>query len=114
MKIAIQGDRGSFHELAASQYFNNTDLQLKPCLTFDSAINSVVTQKADRALIAIENARAGSILYNYSLIRESGLKVLGEHNLRIKQNLMALPGQSIETIKEIWSHPVAISQCMDF
>jgi len=64
--------------------------------------------------MAIENARAGSILYNYTLIRESGLKILGEHNLRVKQNLMALPGQTISDIKEIRSHPIAFSQCMSF
>ena len=46
--------------------------------------------------MAIENARSGSILYNYTLIRESGMKILGEHNLRIIQNLMALPDQSID------------------
>lgn len=114
MKVAIQGDRGSFHELAASQYFNGNGIQIHPCATFDSAINAVVKQEADLALIAIENARSGSILYNYSLIRESGLKVIGEHNLRIQQNLMALPGQALSQIKEIWSHPVAIAQSMDF
>jgi len=114
MKIAIQGDRGSFHEMAATQYFNRNTLQIHPCLTFDTTIGSVINQESDLAIIAIENARAGSILYNYSLIRESGLKVLGEHNLRIKQNLMALPGQSIDLLNEIWSHPVAISQCMGF
>ena len=65
-------------------------------------------------MMAIENARSGSILYNYTLIRESGLKILGEHNLRVKQNLMALPGQTISDIKEIRSHPIALSQCMTF
>lgn len=114
MVIAIQGDRGSFHEMAANQYFTDKSLQIQPCLTFDTTIGAVLKQEADIAVMAIENARAGSILYNYSLIRESGLKVLGEHNLRIKQNLMALPGQSIDMIKKIWSHPVAISQCMEF
>ncbi len=69
---------------------------------------------ADLAMMAIENARSGSILYNYTLIRESGLKMLGEHNLRIVQNLMALPGQTINDIKQIRSHPIALSQCMTF
>lgn len=114
MRIAIQGDRGSFHEVAANRYFNGISFQIFPCTTFDVTIESVTKHKADIALIAIENARSGSILYNYSLIRESGLKVLGECNLRIKQNLMALPGQSIDLIREVWSHPVALSQCMNF
>jgi prephenate dehydratase len=114
MRIAIQGERGSFHEMAAKQYFRPEEIVVHPCTTFDTTITAVLQSEADVALIAIENVRAGSILYNYSLIRESGLKVLGEHNLQISQNLMALPGQSIDLIQEIWSHPVAISQCMDF
>jgi prephenate dehydratase len=69
---------------------------------------------ADFAMMAIENARSGSILSNYTLIRESGMKILGEHNLRISQNLMALPGQSIMAIREIRSHPIALAQCMTY
>ena len=77
-------------------------------------LNTVKEGVADFAMMAIENARAGSILYNYTLIRESGLKILGEHNLNVKQNLIALPGQTISDIKEIRSHPIALSQCMAF
>ena len=58
-------------------------------------LNTLKGGEADFAVMAIENARSGSILYNYTLIRESGMKILGEHNLRIRQNLMALPGQTI-------------------
>jgi len=75
---------------------------------------AVKERQADFACMAIENARSGSILSNYTLIRESGMKILGEINLRIRQNLMALPGQSIITIREIRSHPIALSQCMTY
>ena len=114
MKISIQGEKGCFHEVAARQFFCNDDIEIVPCSTFDQTLNSVRDGKADLAMMAIENARAGSILYNYSLIRESGLKMLGEHNLRIRQNLMALPGQTIHDIKQIRSHPIALAQCMTF
>jgi len=114
MKISIQGEKGCFHEVAARQFFCNDDIEIVPCSTFDQTLNSVREGKADLAMMAIENARAGSILYNYSLIRESGLKMLGEHNLRIRQNLMALPGQTIHDIKQIRSHPIALAQCMTF
>jgi prephenate dehydratase len=114
MKISVQGEKGCFHEVAARQFFCNDDIEIVPCSTFDLTLNSVKEGKADLAIMAIENARSGSILYNYSLIRESGLKMLGEHNLRIKQNLMALPGQSIHDIKQIRSHPIALAQCMTF
>jgi prephenate dehydratase len=113
MKIAIQGEAGCFHELAAQQYFTE-DFEIVPCSTFDMTLNVVKEGVADFAIMAIENARAGSILYNYTLIRESGLKILGEHNLRVRQNLIALPGERISEIKEIRSHPIALSQCMAF
>ena len=114
MKIAIQGEAGSFHDMAAQQYFSGRTIEIVPCSTFDLTLSTVKEGVADFAMMAIENARAGSILYNYTLIRESGLKILGEHNLRVKQNLMALAGQTIPEIKEIRSHPIALSQCMSF
>ncbi|HCI55780.1 MAG TPA: prephenate dehydratase [Bacteroidales bacterium] len=113
IKVSIQGEVASFHEVAAKQYFGN-DIEIIPCSTFDQTLLEAKTGRADYAVMAIENARAGSILYNYSLIRESGLKILGEHDLRIKQNLMALPGQTISDIRQIRTHPIAISQCMTF
>jgi prephenate dehydratase len=114
MKIAIQGEAGCFHEVAARQYFNYDDIEIVPCSTFDLELNTLKGGDADFAVMAIENARSGSILYNYTLIRESGMKILGEHNLRIKQNLMALPDQRITDIREIRSHPIALAQCMTF
>jgi len=114
MKIAIQGEKGSFHEVAARLYFNNESFDIVPCTTFDLTLIAVNEKRADYAVMAIENARSGSILYNYNLIRESGMKILGEINLRIRQNLMALPGQPIVSIREIRSHPIAFSQCMTY
>jgi prephenate dehydratase len=114
MKISIQGEKGSFHEAAARQYFNYDAIEIVPCSTFDLTINTLLAGNADFAVMAIENARSGSILYNYTLIRESGLKILGEQNVRVIQNLMALPGQLISEIKEIRSHPIALAQCMTF
>jgi prephenate dehydratase len=114
MKIAIQGEAGSFHEVAARQYFNYDEIEIVPCSTFDLELNILKSGDVDFAVMAIENARSGSILYNYTLIRESGMKILGEHNLRIKQNLMALPDQKITDIREIRSHPIALAQCMTF
>lgn len=114
MKIAIQGEAGCFHEVAARQYFNYDEIEIVPCSTFDLELNTLIGGEADFAVMAIENARSGSILYNYTLLRESGMKILGEHNLRIKQNLMALPDQKITDIHEIRSHPIALAQCMTF
>jgi Prephenate dehydratase len=114
MRISVQGEHGCFHEVAARQYFKDEDITIVPCTTFDMTLIAVKENQADFAIMAIENARSGSILYNYTLIRESGMKILGEHNLRIVQNLMALPGQQIASIREIRSHPIALSQCMTY
>ncbi len=114
MRISIQGEKGCFHEVAARQYFNNDQIDIVPCTTFDATLMALKDGHSDFAIMAIENARSGSILYNYTLIRESGAKIIGEINLRIKQNLMALPGQTIISIREIRSHPIAFSQCMTY
>lgn len=114
MKIAIQGEKGSFHEVAARRYFSYDNIDIVQCSTFDLTINSLLSGEADFSVLAIENARSGSLLSNYTLIRESGLKILGEQNVRIVQNLMALPGQTIADIKEIKSHPIALAQCNTF
>lgn len=114
MKISIQGETGCFHEVAARQYFNYDTIDVVPCSSFDLTLNTLQNGDSEFAVMAIENARSGSILYNYTLIRESGMKILGEHNLRIIQNLMALPGQTIADIREVRSHPIAIAQCMTF
>jgi len=114
MKISVQGEKGCFHEVAARQYFSNDNIDIVPCTTFDLTLMAVKDNLADFAIMAIENARSGSILYNYTLILESGMKILGEHNLRIRQNLMALPGQPIASIREIRSHPIALAQCMAY
>ncbi|MCX6301962.1 MAG: hypothetical protein NTW82_07235 [Bacteroidia bacterium] len=114
MKIAVQGEKGCFHEVAAEIYFRGETFDIVPCATFDLTLSAVKDKEADLAIMAIENARSGSLLYNYTLIRESGMKILGEINLRIRQNLMALPGQTIMSIREIRSHPIALSQCMTY
>jgi prephenate dehydratase len=114
MKITVQGEPGCFHEVAARQYFKYDEIEIVPCSSFDLTLSRMKNGEADFAVMAIENARSGSILHNYTLIRESGMKILGEHNLRIIQNLMALPGQTIDDIKEIRTHPIAIAQCMAF
>ncbi|MFN8240802.1 MAG: prephenate dehydratase [Bacteroidales bacterium] len=114
MKVSIQGEAGSFHDVAARQYFGNLLEEIIPCPTFERTLGCVRDGSADYALMAIENARTGSILQNYTLIRESSLRILGEHDLRVRQNLMALPGQTLLDIHEVRSHPIAISQCMTY
>ncbi len=65
-------------------------------------------------IIAIENMIAGSLLQNHNLLRESGNLIIGEHKLRISHTLAAMPGQGINEIKEVHSHPIALMQCEEF
>ena len=113
MKIAIQGVNGAFHEIAARQYFGS-DIETVNCDQFRDLFRAVEDCTADYGIVAIENTIAGSILENYLLLKRSKLKVIGELNLHITQNLMALPGTRIEDITEVYSHPIAIQQSKDF
>jgi len=112
--IAIQGGYGAFHEIAANKYFGEETVEIVPRNTFKDLFKALKEGKVDFGITAIENSLAGSILPNYSLLLESNMKVIGEVYLRIKQNLVALPGQQISDIKEVYSHPMAILQCQDF
>jgi prephenate dehydratase len=114
IKIAIQGVAGAFHDMAARKYFSDQEIDIVPCDTFRDAFDSVKTKVADLAIVAIENSLAGSLLPNYTLLKNSGLTIAGEIYLRIEQHLMALPGQKLEDIQEVQSHPMAILQCEDF
>lgn len=113
-RIAIQGGAGAFHEIAAYHYFGKDNIEIVPSLTFKDLFQSLKHQHADYGIMAIENMVAGSILPNYNLLRESNMKIIGEIYLRIIQNLVALPGQTIADIKEVYSHPMAILQCQKF
>jgi len=114
VKIAIQGGFGAFHEIAAMHYFERNNIEIMPNDTFKDLMKSLSIRKADYGIMAIENSLAGSILPNYTLIRESNMHITGEIYLRIRQNLVALKGQRIEDITEVFSHPMAILQCQLF
>ncbi len=113
-RIVIQGGYGAFHEIAALQYFGDEDIEILPRDTFKDLMTALRQDKADFGIMAIENSLAGSILPNYNLLRESPISILGEVYMRIHQNLVALPGQTIENISEVYSHPMAILQCQVF
>ncbi len=113
MNVAIQGIRGSFHEIAAMQFFGS-DIAFTECMSFTEIPVLLKNEKVDCAVMAIENSIAGAILPNYALIDEYNLSIEGEVFLNIHHHLMALPGQNLEDIKEVWSHPMAILQCRKF
>jgi prephenate dehydratase len=114
LKIAIQGVRASFHDAAAAKHFATRTLEPVECSSFPLLATQLREKTADYAVMAIENSIAGSILPNYSLMEANGFKILGEVYLRIEMNLMALPGQKIEALESVQSHPMALLQCQDF
>lgn len=113
-KIAIQGIKGSFHDIAAHQYFNNDDVELICCNTFEEIFQQMRDDYSRLGLMAIENTIAGSLLHNYELLRESGMTIIGEYKLHIEHSIMCLPEDDWSTITEVNSHPVALMQCREF
>jgi len=111
--IGIQGVQGSFHHIVANSYFGE-EISLTEFLSFEEMISTLCKDQIDYAVMAIENSTAGSIIPNYALIDEYDVNIVGEYYLQIIHNLMALKGQSINDIKEVQSHPMALLQCRDF
>jgi len=111
--VAIQGIKGSFHHAVAQSYYGE-GLSLLECETFDASVKALLENTADQAVMAIENSIAGSIIPNYALIDQNDLQIVGEYSLSIHHNLMALPGQTLTDLKEVYSHPMALLQCKDF
>lgn len=113
-RIAIQGGYGAFHEIAAMHYFGHDNIEIYPRNTFKDLMKALKNHQVDYGIMAIENSLAGSILPNYNLLKESKMNIIGEIYLRIKQNLVALPGQKTEDLSEVFSHPMAILQCQHY
>jgi len=112
-KVSIQGFEGSFHQIAAQQFFGK-QVGILPCATFREVVDATKTKQTDASVMAIENSIAGSILPNYNLLHKSNLSVIGEVYLPIKQHLLVNPGVKLDDIKEVHSHHMAIQQCLEF
>lgn len=111
--VAIQGIKGSFHHIVSQDYFGE-DTAVNECLSFDETVDALLSGKTEVAIMALENSIAGSIIPNYALIDNNNLHIVGEYYLDIQHNLMALPNQNIEDVKEVHSHPMALLQCKAF
>ncbi len=113
-RIAIQGTLGSFHDIAAHQYFEGEDIELICCATFEDVFKSIRQDSQVIGMLAIENTIAGSLLYNNELLRQSGTQIIGEHKLRISHSFVCLPDEDWDDITEVNSHPIALMQCREF
>lgn len=116
-RVAIQGYKGCFHEQAARLFYCHSErseespaLAVEECDTFEGLYTALSEGRADAAIMAIENTLSGGLIHNFELLRRQGKKVKGEVYIRIGQNLMALPGQSLRDIREVRTHYMAIGQ----
>lgn len=113
-KVSIQGYEGSFHQVAARQFFGK-EVEIIPCDSFRQVVKIAGdAKKSDGGVMAIENSIAGSILPNYNLLQKSPLVVTGEVYLPIRHHLLVNPGVRLEDIREVHSHSMAFLQCADF
>jgi len=112
LKIAIQGERGSNSHMAALAMLGGADVV--PCSVSTEVIEAVVSGRVDAAVLPIENSLHGSVAEHYDLLLESDVKIAGESLLRIRHNLIAAPGVKLEDVRQVISHPVALSQCRRF
>ena len=110
--VAIQGYRGCFHEEAARKFYSarSEEITIEECPTFESLFKALSEGRASSAVMAIENTISGGLLPNFELLRANPYKIKGEVYIPIHQNLMALPGQRVEDIKEVRTHYMAINQ----
>ena len=117
VRVAIQGFSGCFHEEAARKFYgkiSGAPLQIVECATFDGLYEALEDGRADAAVMAIENTISGGLLPNFDLLRRYPQRIKGEVYLPIRQNLMALPGQRLEDIREVHTHYMAINQTRTF
>lgn len=113
-KIAIQGTKGSYHDIAAHRYFEGEDIELICCASFEEVFASIRKDSQVIGMLAIENTIAGSLLHNNELLRQSGTQIIGECKLRISHCFVCLPDEDWKDIKEVNSHPIALMQCREF
>jgi prephenate dehydratase len=110
MKIAFAGERGSFAELAAAQYFGPRE-SLVSVPEFENVFSAVSKGRVPHGIIPIENSLTGSIHQNYDQLLESNLSISGEIFLRVSHYLIANHGVKLHNIKRVFSHPQGLAQC---
>ncbi len=110
MRIAIQGQAGSFHHQVAKRFFSQ-DIELVCCETFQDVFTAMKYQSADHGVVAIENTLYGTISDNYDLLFRYQFPIIGEAIEHIRQNLIGFDGTVLSDIHNVYSHPVALSQC---
>ena len=112
MRIAYQGEQGAYSEAAALRF--GVHAEPWPCQTFEEVFAAVESGKATHGILPIENSIGGSIHRNYDLLVQHELPIVGEVELQVSHNLLALPGTRLEDITRVYSHPQGLAQCERF
>ncbi len=112
MKVAIQGELGSFSHAAARRLLPGA--QVVPCALSAEVFERVQRGSVDAAVIPIENTLAGSVAEHFDLLLARAVFIVREFNLRIAHTLIAAPGVKRKDVRRVFSHPVALQQCRDF
>lgn len=113
MHISIQGYQGSFHHIVAT-FLWGENIKLMERGSFQEVFDDVLKAKTTVGLVAVENTITGSIVETLDLLSLQPVTIVGEVILHIKQNLITLPGAKLENLRTVYSHPVALRQCLDF
>src|SRR5262249_4183496 len=111
--IAFQGERGAFSEEATRKLLGD-GVTVLPCQRFEGLFRNLKEGRATGAVVPIENTLAGSVHENYDHLVNFELPIVAETSVRIVHNLIAPKGVGFSKIKRVFSHPVALSQCLDF
>src|SRR6266852_113849 len=112
MKVAFQGERGAYSEEAVRTLFGEVDV--RPCPSLGEVFDLVSAGGADQAVVPVENSQAGSINETYDLLLAHTLYIVGELDQRIRHCLLARPGEGLESLRRVYSHPQALAQCDAF
>ena len=112
MKVAIQGELGSFSHEAAQRMAPRCSVI--PCVRSAEVFDRVELGSADAAVIPIENTLAGTVAEHADLLVARAVYIEAEYLLRIVHNVIAAPGVKLDSLRRVLSHPVALDQCRDF
>jgi prephenate dehydratase len=112
-RIGFQGALGAFSQEAVVQLLGNK-VEVVPFARFEDVFRALTRSKIDGAVIPIENTLAGSVHENYDHLLHFDVRIAAETNVRIIHNLIAPPGIRLKDIRKVYSHPVALNQCLKF
>lgn len=112
-RVSFQGEKGAFSQEAAHQLLGPA-IEVVPCQRFDDLFRSLETREADAAVVPIENTLHGSVHENYDHLLKFDFPIVAETSVRIVHNLIAPPGVAFRRLRRVYSHPVALNQCLKF